>query len=153
MPRSFVFGVSAAARKEFWIVSKQNRRQGKIANSSGDVRPPWNWWRSSLNARPKAKEEFDALPDRPRAQLWKKVERFLAEESRRKEVDHLGGGIMEIRHRDGNNHFRVLFFRWCDRYIALTAFYKNQQKTPPVDLNRAKERMKSWRNTFGPGGG
>lgn len=58
-------------------------------------------------------------------------------------------GIFELRWRQGNNHYRVLFFRWGPHPVALTAFYKNQQQTPQTAIDRATERRKIWKSTFG----
>lgn len=57
--------------------------------------------------------------------------------------------ILELRWRQGNNHFRILFFRWGKYPVALTAFYKNQQKTPKAKIETALDRQKAWKRTFG----
>jgi phage-related protein len=97
----------------------------------------------------KAREEFEELPVDGRAGLAKKIERYLEGQSRYKDVDNLGDGIFELRHRHLNNHYRVLFMLWGPHCVALTAFYKNQQKTPKSDLDRARSRADRWRELFG----
>ena len=57
--------------------------------------------------------------------------------------------IWELRWRQGNNHFRVLFFRWGPHPVALTAFQKKQQKTPRTRIATAVERKKNWLKAFG----
>lgn len=57
--------------------------------------------------------------------------------------------IYELRWRQGNNHFRVLFFRWGPHPVALTAFQKKQQKTPKTRIITAFERQKIWIKAFG----
>lgn len=109
----------------------------------------WIWFRPSAEGRSPARKEFDALPPEGRGRLLKAVERYLKSETRRHDVDHLGGGIYELRTRVGNNHFRVLFFLWGQHCIALTAFYKNQQATPQTDQDRAKTRRAAWKKAFG----
>ncbi|WP_419197611.1 type II toxin-antitoxin system RelE/ParE family toxin [Microbispora hainanensis] len=81
--------------------------------------------------------------------MAKRVDRYLKGESRFKDVDSLGDGIFELRHRHLNNHYRVLFMLWGPHCVALTAFYKNQAKTPKADLDRAKARAARWREVFG----
>jgi phage-related protein len=73
------------------------------------------------------------------------MERVLTGETRFRDVDDLGDGIKELRHRVGNNHYRVLFFIRGRVCIGLTCFYKNQQRTERVDLDRAKARRDSYR--------
>lgn len=69
-----------------------------------------------------------------------RIGRLLQGETRFKDVDDLGDGIKEIRHRVGSNHFRILFFIKGRICVGLTCFYKNQQKTEKKDLDRAKQR-------------
>jgi phage-related protein len=123
-------------------------------NSAQAARRKWLWYRTD-SGRVVARDEYDALPERARAGLSNAIERYLTGQSRRKDVDFLGRGIYEIRHRYSNNHHRVLFTLWGQSCVALTAFYKNQQKTPKTDLNRAIDRARRWRDANGdePGGG
>lgn len=135
--------------------SRRNRRiSGRRNPRQHEPAPPpfprrWLWWRKERDGRPKAKEEFEGLPLEGRAGLAKRVERYLAGESRYKDVDSLGDGIFELRCRHQNNHFRVLFMLWGRHCVALTAFYKNQKQTPKADVERAKSRAKRWCAVFG----
>jgi phage-related protein len=113
------------------------------------VRRKWIWFRNTREGRSPAREEFDALPPVARAQLSVRIDRYLAGETRYKDVDSLGDGILELRVRLGSNHYRVLFMLWGSHCVALTAFFKNQQKTPPADLRRAKTRAARWQTVFG----
>lgn len=132
---------------------------GKRAKSPSSIPAPvavsapvarrWLWWRSEAGARPKAKEEFEGLPTQGRAGLAVRIDRYLKGETRFKDVDSLGDGLLELRYRFGNNHFRVLFILWGPHCVALIAFYKNQQSTPKADLDRARKRADSWRKVFG----
>ncbi|NKE55361.1 type II toxin-antitoxin system RelE/ParE family toxin [Lentzea sp. PSKA42] len=106
------------------------------------------WYRTD-SGRPKALEEFRALPVRAQAGLSNALERYLTGQSRRGDVDSLGRGIYEIRHRYSNNHHRLLFTPWGPYCLALTAFYKNQQKTPKPDFERAIDRARRWRDANG----
>src|SRR6266511_3674612 len=129
-----------------------NRESGRRPAPDRSVSPPrrkWIWFRNARSGRPTAREEFDALPTVPRAGLAKRIDRYLGGESRFKDVDSLGDGILELRHRHLNNHYRVLFMHWGPHCVALTAFYKNQRKTPKNDVDRAKRRARRWREVFG----
>ena len=107
------------------------------------------WWSSSEGEREKAKEEFEDLPEDMQGRLLQAVGRYLGGATRRGDIDKLGGGIFEFRTHKANNEYRLLFFDWGHLVVGLTAFYKNQQRTPPKYLNRAKERRKRWLDTRG----
>lgn len=89
------------------------------------------------------------MPAVGQAGLAAKIDRYRRGESRPKDVDSLGQGILELRHRFQNLQFRVLFMNWGPCCVGLTAFVKKQPKTPPVDLERARTRAKRWREVFG----
>jgi phage-related protein len=121
--------------------------------ASQPPRPPpgrkWIWFRNERGGRPKAREEFESLPTAGQAGLAAKIQRYLADQSRPGDVDSLGHGILELRHRSENVQYRVLFMRWGRHCVALTAFCKKQRTTPKVDLDRAKARAQRWREVFG----
>ena len=53
----------------------------------------------------------------------------------------IGDGIFEIRCKVGNNITRVLYFFYYNGKIVLTnGFVKKTQKTPPEEIQLAKER-------------
>lgn len=120
-----------------------------VSNPAPPVRRRWLWFRSGPGARKKAHEEYKDLPEKASAGLSKAIDRYLSGKSRRGDVDFLGSGIYEIRYRFSNNHYRVLFTLWGSDVVALTAFYKNQQKTPKSDLDRAIDRARQWRDAYG----
>lgn len=126
-----------------------SQKRDQPAAERPSIRPKWLWWRSRPEGRSRAREEFESLPTSAQAGLSVKIGRFLDGTSRDREVDHLGDGIYEIRHRVGNNPYRVLFTGWGSDYVALTAFYKNQRKTSKQDLDRAKKRAVDWVDMFG----
>jgi phage-related protein len=103
--------------------SKRKSGRRPPPDASPPPRRKWIWFRSERGGRLKALEEFDALPAVPRAALAKRIDRYLSGESRFKDVDSLGEGILELRHRHLNNHYRVLFMLWGPHCVALTAFY------------------------------
>lgn len=59
-------------------------------------------------------------------------------------VDHLGGGIWEIRSRLANRIARTLFIEADQEIVLLHGFIKKTQKTPKDDLALAKKRKKQY---------
>lgn len=109
----------------------------------------WRWWRKEAGSRAKALEEFQSLPVDVQASLDVLMDRHRRNQSRLKDVDHLGDGIYELRYRRGNNHYRLLFCKWGPHLVALTVFYKNQRATPRRDVERAQDRRTAWYDEFG----
>lgn len=60
-------------------------------------------------------------------------------------VDHLDGGIWEVRVKLDNRIARVLFVLERQIMVLLHGFIKKQQATPKGDLDLAKERLKQLR--------
>ena len=59
-------------------------------------------------------------------------------------VDHLGGGLWEVRSRLPNRIARTLFAIVDEEIVLLHGFIKKQQQTPVDDLNLAKKRKKEY---------
>lgn len=118
--------------------------------SAQPERRRWIWYRDDPEGGV-ALQEMRKLDRDGQARLAVVIERYQASQSRRKDVDHLGDGLFELRTRVGNNHFRVIFCRWGPHLLALTCFAKNQQKTPKQDIDRAKTRRSDWQRSFGKG--
>lgn len=57
-------------------------------------------------------------------------------------VDHLEGGIWEVRTRLNTRISRVLFVLEGDTMVLLHGFIKKEQKTPKPELDLAKDRLK-----------
>lgn len=57
-------------------------------------------------------------------------------------VDHLGGGIWEVRIKLDNRIGRVLFVIDGQTMVLLHGFIKKQQRTPGPDLDLARDRLK-----------
>ncbi len=57
-------------------------------------------------------------------------------------VDHIGGGIWEVRTKLDGRIARTLFVIEDDVMVLLHSFIKKQQKTPKPELDLAKERLK-----------
>lgn len=62
-------------------------------------------------------------------------------------VDHIGGGIWEVRSRLSTRIARVLFALEADAMILLHGFIKKDRKTPKLDLDLARQRLKKLRST------
>lgn len=105
---------------------------------------PWAWWPNEPGRRSPAQKEFRSLPPGAQGELVDRMKRFVEDRTRFKDVDDLGEGVKEIRVRIGNNHYRVLFFVHGRTPVALTCFYKNQRRTEKQDLDRAKQRKRSY---------
>ncbi|KAB7739376.1 type II toxin-antitoxin system RelE/ParE family toxin [Nostocoides sp. F2B08] len=129
-------------------------RRGARGSRSSESPPPARkrdivWWSAEPGGRKKAQEEFEDLPDSIRGKLLQAMLRYRDGVSRREDVKKLDRDIWEWRARNGNNHFRVLFFVWGNICVAVTAFYKNKQQTPSEDIQRANDRRKVWLKTRG----
>ena len=113
------------------------------------TRRRWIWFRNERGGRCVAEEEFRALDVGGQAGLAQTMKRYRDGETRRRDVDAMGDGIFELRYRLKRVRFRLLFTQWGPHLVALTAFQKDQPKTPKTDLDRARVRAKRWRQVFG----
>lgn len=60
-----------------------------------------------------------------------------------KPMDTVGPGVREIRIRDENGIYRVMYVaKFADAIYVLHCFQKKTQKTAPGDLSLAKQRYK-----------
>lgn len=60
-----------------------------------------------------------------------------------KPMPGVGTGVYEIRYRDGNGAFRVIYVaKFSDAIYVLHAFQKKTQKTSKPDLDLASNRYK-----------
>ena len=76
------------------------------------------------------------------------MKRWQRGETLPREVKSLKGsdGLLELRVNVGNDHFRLLFFQDSPVHdVIVLAVYKNQNKLPSRDLDRAHRRMSAWR--------
>ena len=60
-------------------------------------------------------------------------------------VDHIDGGIWEVRTRLATRLARVLFALEGNLIVLLHGFIKKERKTPKADLDLAKQRLKKIR--------
>ena len=139
-------------------MGSNNRRRGKKAASnaarkssdSSQAKPSyddWVWWPNGQGRRSRAEEEFFKLPAKAQGELADRMKRVLDGTTRAQDVDNgIGHGLRELRVRIGSNHYRVLFFISGRVCVGLTCFFKNQQRLELTDLERAKQRMSSYRS-------
>jgi phage-related protein len=63
-----------------------------------------------------------------------------------KPLTTLGAGVSEIRLRDANGAFRVIYIAKSDRAVCvLHAFQKKTQSTARADLDLARKRLRDYR--------
>jgi phage-related protein len=61
-------------------------------------------------------------------------------------VDHIGGGMWEVRTRLATRVARLLFVLVGDEMVLLHGFIKKERKTPKADRKLAQERLKRLRS-------
>jgi phage-related protein len=78
-----------------------------------------------------------------------KIQRLeaLGHELRRPEADYLEDGIYELRAKKGHVNYRILYFFHGQKVAILTHAFAKEDKIPPVDLTRAKNRKKTFERT------
>ena len=89
-----------------------------------------------------AKNFILGLPPKIRAKMLRTVDMLETNGSELREPysRHLDDGIFELRARVGTDISRVLYFFFIGRKTILThGFIKKTQKTPPYEIERAKE--------------
>ena len=63
-------------------------------------------------------------------------------------VDHLGGGIWELRSRLSNRIARTLFMLGRSEIVVLHGFIKKTQKTPAQELALARRRKRIYEQSY-----
>ena len=90
-------------------------------------------------------DEIAALPPKVQAKLvWimEQIEARGLPALRPPHIDHLGGGLYELRAKGQEGIGRALFITRGERVIIVHAFQKKTQKTPARNLRLAAERAK-----------
>lgn len=104
----------------------------------------WRSYETSAGNCP-FKKFFDDLPDEDAASVaaaMKEVRHDGLEAAR-----HIDGDIWEVRADGDRVIYRVLFApqgRYSQVFLALHAFKKKTQKTPPREIDLAKRRLRDW---------
>jgi phage-related protein len=88
-------------------------------------------------------EFLAAVPERAKVKIIARIGRLreLGHELRRPEADYLGDGIYELRTALGHVKYRVLYFFHWNVAAVLSSGLAKEDKIPPVELERARQRM------------
>jgi phage-related protein len=99
------------------------------------------------NGRMPAREFVDSLDDKAAARIDAFIDRLRVYGHRMqgKFVKKLTGDIFDLRVKQFDRIFRVLFFYQPGRLIVITSgFQKQTQSTPPAEITRAEQLRKLW---------
>ena len=99
------------------------------------------------NGRIPAREFIDSLDDKAAARVDAFIERLRIYGNRMegKFVKKLTGDIFELRVKQFDRIFRILFFYQPGMLIVITSgFQKKSQETPPAEIARAERLRKLW---------
>ena len=99
------------------------------------------------NGRVPAREFVDSLDDKAGARIDAFIERLRVYGNRMqgKFVKKLTDDVFELRVKQFDRIFRVLFFYQPGMLIVITSgFQKKTQQTPPAEITRAEELRKLW---------
>jgi phage-related protein len=99
------------------------------------------------NGRMPAREFVDSLDDKAAARIDAFIERLRVYGNRMqgKFVKKLTNDIFELRVKQFDRIFRVLFFYQPGMVIVITSgFQKKTQETPPAEITKAEQLRKLW---------
>lgn len=99
------------------------------------------------NGRIPAREFVDSLDDKAAARIDAFIERLRVYGNRMeaKFVKKLTKDIFELRVKQFDRIFRILFFYQPGMLVVITSgFQKKTQETPPAEITRAEQRRKLW---------
>jgi phage-related protein len=99
------------------------------------------------NGRVPAREFVDSLDDKAAARIDAFIERLRVYGNRMqgKFVKKLTDDIFELRVKQFDRIFRVLFFYQPGMLIVITSgFQKKTEQTPPAEITRAEQLRKLW---------
>jgi phage-related protein len=60
-------------------------------------------------------------------------------ELRRPIIEHLGGGIYELRAKRGRVHYRILYFFCGKNTVCMTHGFTKEGVVPPIEIKRAND--------------
>ncbi len=106
----------------------------------------WRFYRTASGRNP-VREFLDELTDADAAEVV--AEMRVVEREGLVAARHLRGDVYEVRASGENRIYRVLFAkqgRYGQVLLALEAFDKKTQKTPPAKIEVAEERLADWKN-------
>lgn len=106
------------------------------------------------NGRVPAREFIDSLDDKAAARVDAFIERMRISGNRMegKFVKKLSNGIFELRVKQFDRIFRVLYFYQPGMLIVIASgFQKKTERTPPAEIARAEQLRRlwlKWRNRY-----
>lgn len=106
----------------------------------------WAWWCASAGARSPAEKEFAKFPDDVRGAFFDLMKGWLdgsVTPAGQACASYGRHGIMYLRHRKGNNPYRVYFVVDGAKAVIIHAAYKNQRKIDRKSQALLKERATS----------
>jgi phage-related protein len=104
----------------------------------------WVWVPGSAGGESPAEKEFLKLDPQARGALLDVIKHWLAGENTRSECEKIEDDLWELKTKlPPRNHYRILFCIRGRTCYGLTAFFKNQQRTPEADKRRARKRRKN----------
>jgi phage-related protein len=94
-------------------------------------------------------EWLESIPKSAKAKIVRNM--FLLEQLgltiREPYVKPLGDKLYEVRAKDQNGIYRVIYFAYTGKqFVMLHGFTKKTQKTPPKEIEVAKKRMEKFIN-------
>ena len=125
--------------------SKGSRRPWKTSSAIGGHARQWRAYATSAGRRP-VKEFIDELSDPDAAAIVAAMADVAREGLAH--ARHLRGDVYEVRASGDRVIYRVLFApegKFGQVLLALEAFQKKTQKTPPQTLSLAETRLRDWR--------
>lgn len=99
------------------------------------------------SGRSPVRDFLDSLDDKTQARFIRSIELLRARNVMDREplVKHLDGKLWELREESNTNVYRLLYFFFTGRRIVfLHGFQKKTQKTPPGEIQVARQRMNSY---------
>src|ERR1051326_2808278 len=110
--------------------------------------PEWTTevYRDERGASP-VEEFLDSVDVKTRARFRWSMEQLRMRNVRAREplARHLGGELWELREESQTNIFRVVYFFFTGRRIVfLHGFQKKSQRTPPGEIELAKQRQQAF---------
>jgi phage-related protein len=99
------------------------------------------------NGRVPAREFVDSLDEKAAARIDAFIERLRSSGNRMegKFVKKLTGELFELRVKQFDRIFRILFFYQPGRLVVITSgFQKKTEQTPPAEIARAERLKRLW---------
>lgn len=109
---------------------------------------------STADGKEVVMEFLQSLPPKHRAKVFHEIDLLeeFGTELKEPYVKHINGEIWELRVKFSSDISRIFYFAWeRDTFVLLHGFLKKTQKTPPREIEIAKNRAEDYkyRHSFG----